>query len=122
MPIYAHTVGLHQRGLSELIVVGLPYQMAGRFLNAVADAQIEAASLGGKPGTGPLVMPGMPRRLYLLQVEDEAAMRYAPSEFERGEGNASFMQMCWSDRAGRFPCEKGFDTAWGEQPVLGIEP
>ena len=44
MPIYAHTVGLHQRGLSELIVVGLPYQMAGRFLNAVADAQIEATA------------------------------------------------------------------------------
>jgi len=122
MPRYAHTVGLHQRGLSELIVVGLPYQMAGNFLNAVAHAQAEAAAAGGTPGTGPLLMPGLSRRFYMLEVSDEQAMRYAPGAYERGEGKASFMQMCWSDRAGRFPWDKGFDTGWGEQPLLGIEP
>ena len=37
MPIYAHTVGLHQRGLSELIVVGLPLASAPLLIAELGD-------------------------------------------------------------------------------------
>ena len=51
---YAYTIGLHPRGLPELLVTGMPPQRATHVLNSVAEYLVG----GGKPVPGERILIG----------------------------------------------------------------
>ncbi len=62
---YAYTVGLHERGLPELLVTGLSTESATRILNSVAEYLVD----GGKPVPGEQILIGGEALLEVVQVE-----------------------------------------------------
>lgn len=110
---YAYTIGLHDRGLPELLVTGLDPKRATWLLNSFA----RRALVGGRPIAGNQVFLPAGTRLELVDVaHPDAHMGMAIAI----EGNGiSAMQLVWADGRGQWPWAPGFDDGQRHQPVLG---
>jgi hypothetical protein len=111
---FAYTIGLHDRGLPELLVTGLPQEDAARVLNDVA-----VAAVGGrvfKPGAHIAVGDGP--LLEVVEVEHpDAHLNFAMA---LGGPNIRALQLVWADDRGRWPWAAGWGPGQLRQPVLGI--
>lgn len=113
---YAYTVGLHERGLPELVVTGLPPQQAARILDPVAEYLLD----GGRPLPGEWVsIPGGPTML-VVQVEHPDAHLNVAVAFYGPELQA--LQLVWADDQGHRPWCPEFSNGPVRQPVLGVYP
>jgi hypothetical protein len=111
---FAYTIGLHDHGLPELLVTGLPQENAARLLNDVA-----VAAVGGRAfepgahiavGDGPL--------LEIVEVDHpDAHLNFAVA---LGGRDIRALQLVWSDDRGRWPWAAGWGPGQLRQPVLGI--
>lgn len=111
---YSYTIGLHDRGLPELSITGLPPQQAARLLN---DAARDA--VGGRAfepgahiavGDGPL--------FEIVEVEHpDAHMTFAVA---LGGPGIRALQLVWADDRGRWPWAAGWGHGRRRQPVLGV--
>lgn len=114
-PGFSYTVGLSQKGLPEIIVFGLPPQVAHVFLN----------SLGRRfttDGVPPLdvdlldVAERYPARL--VPVPRPAADQYLYQALHRYPEYTA-VQLVWTDEHSRYPWDDGFDPALvSRQPIL----
>ena len=111
---YAYTIGLHDRGLPELLVTGLSPQRAARLLNEFAGAAVGGRVL--KPGAhipvgdGPL--------LEIVEVDHpDAHMNFAVA---LGGPAIRALQLVWTDDRGRWPWAAGWGHGRRRQPVLGV--
>lgn len=111
---YAYTIGLHDRGVPELLVSGLPPQRAGRLLNSMARDTVRGNPF--TPGqqisvpTGPLIE--------IVEVQHpDAHMDWAVA-FGGPELRAP--QLVWADGRGCWPWAVGFGDGRRRQPVLGL--
>lgn len=111
---YGYTVGLHERGLPELLVTGLPPQKAARLLNSVAEYLVD----GGKPTPGERILIGGEVLLDVVQVEHpDAHMNVAVAFYGTG---LKALQLVWADDRGHRPWCAEFANGQARQPVLGV--
>ncbi|WP_445167784.1 DUF4262 domain-containing protein [Mycolicibacterium sp. Dal123E01] len=110
----AYTVGLHQRGLPEMLMTGLTADVSCRVLNSIAhmivDDGVELA---------PAMHIDFEDRFLIevVQVEHpDVHMRFAVELFGP---NFPALQLVWADNMGRFPWAAGWDHGRRRQPVLG---
>jgi hypothetical protein len=110
---FAYTIGLHDRGLPELLVTGLDPRPALWLLNTFA-----RRALGGKaPKAGKQVWLPAGTRVELVRVAQPDAHLYMAVAIEGPEIEA--VQLVWADGRGRWPWAPGFDDGRRPQPVLG---
>jgi hypothetical protein len=108
----AFTIGLHDRGLPELLVTGLAPRQAGWLLNTFA----KRALMGRRPAPGDRVSLPAGTRVELVRVEHpNAHLGMAVKGSEVGT-----VQLVWADDRGRWPWAPGFDDGVRLQPVLGV--
>ena len=111
---YAYTVGLHERGLPELLVTGLSPQPAARILDSVAEYLVD----GGKPLPGERILVGGELLLDVVQVQHPDAHMNVAVAFYGADLRA--LQLVWPDDRGHRPWCEAFSHAQGRQPVLGV--
>lgn len=110
----AYTIGLADAGLPELLVFGLPPQVALVILNDAAQrlrkGRLPTDTLLTELATLPTVFKAVAPAIaedFIIQANNRAS-RALPA-----------LQLIWPDRAGRFPWEPGADPHFAEvQPVL----
>jgi hypothetical protein len=111
---YAYTIGLHPRGLPELLVTGMSPQRATLTLNSVADYLVN----GGRPVPGELILIGGALELYVVQVEHpDAHMNMAVALYGPG---VQALQLVWPDDRGHRPWCAEFSNGGVRQPVFGV--
>ncbi|KWT98053.1 MULTISPECIES: DUF4262 domain-containing protein [unclassified Variovorax] len=110
-PFFSYTIGLHQRGLSELIVMGLPLEYGHQLLNDIARWQqeepVDATRQIGKHTLGRWPMP-----FHLVPVAPEQVSDMVGRAIHRSRGQASFSQVALPDRKGHFPWEPECEEGW----------
>jgi hypothetical protein len=111
---WAYTIGLHRRGLPELLVTGLDPHRSAWLLNAFA----KRAVAGRRPVPGRQVWLPAGTRLELVTVTaPDAHMDMAVAV----EGpTLTAIQLVWADGRGRWPWGSDFDGNGSFQPVLGV--
>ena len=114
---FAYTVGLTPHGYPELLIAGLPPDLAHRLLNDLAGRSYDKAerfSHGQRisdliVGYDAIIVEGPP-------IDDlspvVAVVRYGPDRVR-------LQQVTWPDPRGRFPWEAGYDDDSHPQPVIG---
>jgi hypothetical protein len=111
---YAYTVGLHDRGLPELLVTGVSPRRAVQLLDAVAEYVIK----GGRPTPGHRISLPDGTLMEVVQVEHpDAHMNVAVAFYGR---HLRALQLVWADGQGRWPWAAGFADGRTTQPVLGV--
>ena len=111
---FAYTVGLHERGLPELLVTGLPPSRAVEILNTVAAYLVD----GGRPVPGDLVTIADGPSLEVVQVQHpDAHLLVAIALY--GDGVRA-LQVVWDVRVGHRPLCPDFNRGGVRQPVLGV--
>ena len=111
---FAYTIGLHDRGLPELLVTGLSADSAAQVLNDVA-----VAAVGGRvfePGTHIAVGDGP--LLEIVEVDHpDAHLNFAVA---LGGPELRALQLVWADDRGRWPWAAGWGPGQPRQPVFGV--
>jgi hypothetical protein len=110
---FAYTIGLHDRGLPELLVTGLAPKRALWLLNTFA----KRAIAGLRVVAGDEVSLPAGTRLEIVDVEHPDAHMGMAIAIE-GRDIAA-VQLVWADSRDRWPWAPGFDDGHRLQPVLG---
>lgn len=131
-PSYCYSIGLVDKGLPELIIIGLD----PRTSFTVGDELIKRALSADTAGQAALQVPGMRSfnlntplhdvfkgtRAMLVDVPREQAARrtlFAMDYANVAEKPLRVIQLLWPDRQGRFPFEEGAAPSFVKaQPVL----
>lgn len=120
---FSYTIGLHDKGAPELLAIGLPGDVAQQLLNDVAKLMLDHAAQAKPLPVGLVQHPRWPMPFYILPTPAEAVSDWATGALNRSHGQAQFRQICWPDKAGRFPWDSACEQAFNEaQPVLGEPP
>ncbi len=111
----AYTVGLHEMGLPELLMTGLPAHTSARLLNSIAHQVV---------GDGMPLQPAVHidyQSEFLLEVVEvehpDVHLKHAVRLY--GKDFRAF-QLVWTDDAGRWPWDQGWGHGRRRQPVLGV--
>lgn len=110
---FAYTIGLHDRGLPELLATGLSPKEALWLLNTFA----RRALAGQRHAPGDQVSLPAGTLLELVEVEHPDAHMGMAIGIEGPDVTA--VQLVWADSRGRWPWAPGFDDGNRHQPVLG---
>jgi hypothetical protein len=114
-PTFSYTVGLAAKGLPEIVVFGLPAQVAHQFLN---DLGRRFTSTGVPPLDTDLtdIAEDYPARL--VPVPRAEADKYMFATKHRYPAYTA-VQLVWVDTNSLFPWESGFDPDLAlKQPIL----
>lgn len=113
-----YTVGLHDKGLPEIITFGLPPDAGQSFLNLAA-ARLIAGEL---PLDTPIEKIGnLP--VVFKAVDPESGAGHLNVANSRAEHQVPAIQLFWSDTAGLFPWDTGYDVRFlPMQPLLHLPP
>ncbi|MDP5183124.1 DUF4262 domain-containing protein [Blastococcus sp. BMG 814] len=115
-PRYSYTVGLSAWQHPEVVVVGLPFPAAEKYLNLVGEAVRAGARFA--PGTATTALTDEDSPVVFLRVEDTARLAVV----EELHGTVDALQLIWPDSAGRLPWQEGHRNPPGTQPLLGPLP
>lgn len=112
---FSYTVGLTARGWDELLITGLPADVADMFIrNAVAEQELRGSFQSGDR-TDVLTES---RSVVFVRVEDRGGLTAA----ERMLGDFEALQIVWPDSNGNFPWDIGCRNPPEVQPLLGRAP
>ncbi|TAJ49911.1 MAG: DUF4262 domain-containing protein [Herbiconiux sp.] len=115
-PPFSYTIGLSSRPHPELVIVGLPPDVAKAFLDiAVAMIDDGRTFVPGEMAHG---LAGDDRPLAVIRVDDAHEL----SAVEEIYGSVNALQLVWPDSSGRFPWVVGYANAAEVQPLLGSIP
>ncbi|MDT7735427.1 MAG: hypothetical protein QOE12_2601 [Mycobacterium sp.] len=110
---FAYTIGLHPRGLPELLVTGMPAERARLVLDSVAQYLVK----GGRPVPGERMLIGGELLLDFVQVQHpDAHLKFAVNIY----GPLRALQLVWSDEQGHRPWCAEFSNGGVRQPVFGV--
>jgi hypothetical protein len=110
---FAYTIGLHPRGLPELLVTGMPPERANLVLTTVAEYLLK----GGRPVPGERMLIGDELLLDFVQVEHpDAHLKFAVAFY----GPLQALQLVWPDDQGHRPWCAEFSNDGVRQPVFGV--
>jgi len=111
---FAYTIGLHEHGLPELLVAGMPPERANLVLNTVA----EYIRRGGRPVPGERMLIGGELLLDFVQVQHPMAhLKFAFSIYGP---DMRALQLVWPDDNGHLPWCAEFSNGGVRQPVFGV--
>jgi hypothetical protein len=110
---FAYTIGLHDRGLPELLVTGLEPNRATWLLNTFAKRVV--AGRMSAPGNQ-VWLPAGTRVELVAVAHPDAHLNMAVAI---GGPEIEAVQLVWADGRGRWPWAPGFDDGRRPQPVLG---
>lgn len=110
---FAYTIGLHDRGLPELLVTGLAPKRALWLLNTFAKRVVA----GLTPAAGEEISLPAGTRVEIVDVEHPDAHMGMAIALEGPDVSA--VQLVWADSRNRWPWAPGFDNGYRYQPVLG---
>ena len=112
---FAYTIGLHERGLPELVIAGLQAQTSARLLNSIAHMIVD---------DGTTLQPAMHidyQGEFLLEVVEvehpDVHLKFAVSLC--GAAIRAY-QLVWTDDHRRWPWDRGWSHGRRRQPVLGM--
>lgn len=112
---FAYTIGLHYKGLPELLVTGMQPRMSAKLLNLIGH-QMVAEGMDLRPAEH--IDCGGRLLLEVVEVEHpDVHMRFA---IELCGAKIRAYQLVWADDAGRWPWDRGWGHGRRRQPVLGI--
>lgn len=118
-PAFSYTIGLLEKGLPDIIILGVDGEVAHSLLHALYD------KIGGDKAqdilfNGSVVEEVANMPLKLVEVDDKYISQYLIQAGVYYETyNIRVMQLLWPDPNGVFPDESGFDERYREaQPVL----
>lgn len=111
---FAYTVGLHEKGLPEMLITGLNPQTSMRVLNSVGRR---------------IVDEGLPLQSAMRLDQDEFLFEVV--DIEHPDVHLKFaaglygpeiraLQLVWADDRGRWPWDRGWGHGRRRQPVLGM--
>ncbi|MFY2597121.1 DUF4262 domain-containing protein [Achromobacter xylosoxidans] len=107
-PSFSYTIGLHDQGYPELLLVGVPVTYARLLMNdtvAAMKAQPSADQFRGKISLENWELP-----FYILEPDmEQVATEYATFAAKRSAGKAKYLHICLPDAYGIFPWQPGFD-------------
>ena len=109
---FAYTIGLHRRGLPELLVTGLPPKHARWLLNTFIHR-----FAGRNPAAGDRYR--LPARTHVEIVDVDQPDAHMGMAIAIEGRDISALQLVWADDRGRWPWAPGFDDGQRIQPVLG---
>jgi len=112
---FSYTVGLTWRGWPELVVVGLPKEVAEAFLANAVDAQAQHNPFQPGERTRELTETG---DVTFIAAQDVSGMTTAKEIV----GEFSALQLVWPDSAGSYPWDSAYRNASDAQPLLGAPP
>jgi hypothetical protein len=113
-PSFAYTLGLADKALPELLVIGLPAPAAHSILNAAARVAVDAGGLAvGRPIEGVANMP-----LHVRPVDAAVARKVCRMAAVRVQADLAVHQLVWPSPEGNYPGEEGCD----ERYALTQEP
>lgn len=109
---FAYTVGLTAKGLPELVIAGLPHQVAGDLLNTAAQASLDKPFEAGQTVDTLATVP------FRVVPAELAEVNVARDLY--GDDKVTALQLVWPDRNGAVPWEPTWlaDTL---QPVYTVE-
>jgi hypothetical protein len=116
-PAFSYTVGLVDKGLPELVILGLDMDSSREALNRLANRMVAGEQLADGARLKEII-PLFPVEVRALSKPTaEKYLRYANLFAKRRPWNA--FQVFWPDPAGYFPSDEFFDRQWLKlQPVL----
>ncbi len=112
---FAYTIGLHDRGLPELLITGLPATTSARLLNSIAQGLVEDAT-----ALRPAMRIEYQDKLLIEVVEVEhpdVHLKFAVGIY--GPEVRAF-QLVWTDERRHWPWDRGWSHGRRRQPVLGV--
>ncbi|MFJ7287444.1 DUF4262 domain-containing protein [Curtobacterium sp. NPDC098951] len=108
---FSYTVGLTTRGWGELIITGLPPEVAGQFIRNAVDEQQENGPFQAGDQTEELTESGS---ILFTQAADVRGMTMTAAIV----GSFTAMQMVWPDSQGRFPWDPDYRNPTAAQPLV----
>ena len=112
---FAYTIGLHDNGLPELLVAGLPPQTAKRLLNSIAHHILDG---------GARLQPAMHldcQGEFLIEVVEmdhpDVHLKFAMALIDEP---FRALQLVWTDDPRHWPWDRGWSQGRRSQPVLGL--
>lgn len=116
-PDFSYSIGLHEQGVHELIIMGLPMQVAGPLINAVATSLLEAKVKGESYNTT-FTHPAWPMPFALVEVPAQKASDYATGAHNRSKGQAQYIQIIWPDKQNRFPWHPDAEQSYRDAQLM----
>jgi len=116
-PHFSYSIGLHDKGVPELIIMGLPMQVAGPLINAVAVSLLEAKEKGESYNTT-FTHPAWPMPFALFEVPAHKASDYATMAHNRSNGQAKYIQIVWPDKQNRFPWHPDAEQSYRDAQLM----
>jgi hypothetical protein len=114
-PGFTYTVGMAAHGLPDVIVFGLPMDIAHPFLNQVCLRMKEEGPLPLDTNLDD-VANGLPTQFVAVPREEADKYMFAT---RRRHADYTAIQMVWPDAKGKFPWDPEFDPRFiDQQPVL----
>ncbi len=112
---FAYTVGLHNRGLPELLITGLDPLVSTGVLNSIAHMIVDNGA-----ALAPAMHIDYEDRFLIEVVEVEHPDVHLKFAVEICGPDVRALQLVWADNWGRFPWESGWSHGRRRQSVLGV--
>lgn len=109
---FSYTAGLAARGWPELIITGLPAEVADAFIKNAVEVQAATGPFRAGDRSNELTDSG---EVLFIAADDVSGMT-ATSEII---GAFSALQLVWPDSAGCFPWDADYRNSSASQPLLG---
>ena len=114
-PSFAYTVGLHTKGLPEIIVFGLDGRNAATFLNLLGKRMTTSDVPQLDTDINDLA-EGLPARIITVPRSEADKFMFATNN---RYPDYTAIQLVWSDPNGKYPWQDGFDPDLVKfQPIL----
>jgi hypothetical protein len=114
---FAYTVGLHDRGLPELLITGLNAHVSNRVLKSIGHMIVDDGTL-----LAPAMHIDYEDRFLIEVIEVEHPDVHLKFAAAIGGSNVRALQLVWADDRGRWPWDPGWGHGRRRQPVLGVRP
>lgn len=113
---FTYTVGLTAMQHPEVVVTGLPSDVAKAFLNNIGQDVREGKRFSAGLVTDGLTTPSAP--VVFIRADDVRGLTAVAQVYGRVEA----LQMVWPDSTGRLPWVQGYKNPPEAQPLLGDPP
>lgn len=112
---FAYTVGLHERGLPELLITGLPPQVVDPVLNSLAHRIVDEGT-----ELEPAMHIDYEDRFLIEVVEVEHPDVHLLDAVNLYGPRIRALQLVWADEHGRLPWDPWWSHGRRRQPVFGL--
>ncbi|WP_347110059.1 DUF4262 domain-containing protein [Paenarthrobacter sp. S56] len=115
-PAFSYTVGLTALKHPEIVMEGLPFEVAQAFLNLMGE-EVKAGRRFS-PGSITTDLTEPPAPIAFIAAENVTGLTAVADVY----GKIEALQAIWSDSTGRLPWEPSYRNAADVQPLLGPIP